>query len=192
MTRLEEAFARIDSYNALDPRPDSGGAEVLYGQRMSARLGAFAPDASEPLQIAVRAQHIGRWRLLRGDYPPGRAGYRRWRSELALLHAESAASIMREVGYGEAEIERMEFLIRKRGLASDGEAQTLEDVACLVFVEYYLADFIDKHEEPKWASVVAKTWKKMSPAGRERALDLAGGGPLAELLARALAQFPGV
>ncbi|MEE8140552.1 MAG: DUF4202 family protein [Alphaproteobacteria bacterium] len=46
------------------PRP----AELLYGQRMSARLAVFCPAASEHLRIAARAQHLERWKLPRPQF----------------------------------------------------------------------------------------------------------------------------
>ncbi len=49
-------------------------------------------------------------------------------------------------GYSDAEIARAGALIRKENLRGDAEAQTLEDVACLVFLEHYAADFAAKHE----------------------------------------------
>ena len=93
--RLREAMARIDAYNQQDPR----GEELLYSQRMTAWLGKLEPNASEALQIAARAQHIGRWTLPRKSYPMDRAGYKKWREELARFHAETSAGILREVGY---------------------------------------------------------------------------------------------
>ncbi|WP_332912350.1 DUF4202 family protein [Algoriphagus boritolerans] len=42
----------------------------------------FAPEASEHLKIAARAQHIGRWRIQRSAYPMDRTGYLTWREEL--------------------------------------------------------------------------------------------------------------
>ncbi len=71
--------------------------------------------------------------------------------------------------------------VRKERLKSDAEAQTLEDVACLVFLEHYLGDFMAKIDEDKLAGILAKTWNKMSPRGREQALEAgvaaAGAGP---------------
>ena len=62
---------------------------LLYGQRMSSELARLIPDASEPLQIAARGQHVERWKLKRADYPEGRAGYLTWRRDQALHHADS-------------------------------------------------------------------------------------------------------
>ena len=44
-------------------------------------------------------------------------------------------------GYDEWSIARASTLVRKEQLRSDAEAQTLENVACLVFLRYYAANF---------------------------------------------------
>ena len=54
----------------------------------------------------------------------------------------------------------------------DPEAQTLEDGLCLVFLETQFADLRARHPAAKIADIVQKTWRKMSPAARELALDL--------------------
>ena len=56
--------------------------------------------------------------------------------------------------------------MRKEQLRSDGEAQTLEDVACLVFFRYYAANFAAKHAREKVVDILLKTQRKMSPRGR--------------------------
>ncbi|HWM86597.1 MAG TPA: DUF4202 domain-containing protein, partial [Kofleriaceae bacterium] len=144
MARLAEALARLDAINAGDPRrerdPVSGeeiAVELLYAQRMSQRLEQLAPDAPEVLRLAARAQHVARWRIPRDSYPEGRTGYKQWRSELARAHADLAAKVMAEVGYDAAPIQRVRDLLTKKGLRTDPEVQTLEDVACLVFLEHY-------------------------------------------------------
>ena len=55
---------------------------------------------------------------------------------------------------------------------SDPGAQTLEDVACLVFLESYFPDFATKHARAKVIDIVRKTWKKMSEPARAAALAL--------------------
>jgi hypothetical protein len=181
--RLARALAAIDAANAEDP----AGKELVYGQRMTAWLAKLAPDAGEPLQIAVRAQHIQRWKIARAAYPEGRAGYKRWRSELARMHAEQAAAIAAAAGYGGDECARVRDLVQKRRLATDPEAQTLEDVACLVFLEHYFAEFQPKHDRAKVIDIVRKTWAKMSEQGRAAALQLPLGPAERALIEEALA-----
>ena len=176
-TLLRAAFARIDADNAEDPNMDQLGAEVvpkevLYGRRMSEWLKRLAPGSSAALRIAVRAQHIGRWKIARSAYPEGRTGYKRWRSDLSRMHAERAAEIVREVGYDDGMAQRVADLISKKKMRSDAEAQTLEDVACLVFLEHYFAPFAAKHHDDRVIDIVKKTLPKMSPHAREVALGL--------------------
>lgn len=190
--RLTAAFAAVDEDNARDPRrvaTDAGEqpAELVYGRRMTAWLDRLAPDASDALRLAVRAQHIGRFRLPRETYPDGRVGYKQWRSELARRHAEDAAAIAARVGYPADVVERVRDLVLKKGLKVDAEAQLLEDVACLVFLEHYFAGFAIKHERAKLVEIVRKTWKKMSARGREAALGLPLGEAERAIVGEALA-----
>lgn len=178
--RLHGVITKIDSVNNRDPRSvilDDAEipGELLYSQRMSKQLLAYAPTASEALQIAARAQHIARWSVPRDDYPPGRSGYRKWRSDLAIFHANKTAEIMqseKNAHYTEAEIERVKHLILKIDLKRDPETQCLEDVICLVFLKYYFTPFAKKHSEEKILKIIRKTWNKMSEKGHDWAMQL--------------------
>lgn len=170
---MEVVFAAIDAINQEDPHLAVGQpASLLYGRRMSQRLQLFADGASDVVQIAVRAQHIGRWKIERSSYPGGRAGYLKWRTDLGKLHAELTSTLLRHRGYSEETITRVTTLLRKRGLKTDPEVQLLEDVACLVFLEHYLHDFAKKHSREKLTNIVQKTWNKMSDAAHKAALTL--------------------
>jgi len=175
--RLRAAFDRFDAENARDEHrePLDGQlvpGELLYARRMSAWLGRVAPDASEALRLAARAQHIRRWEIPRDTYPMTRAGYHQWRTRLGQFHAQVAGEILRDVGFDEAIVARVQSLIRKERLKQDPEAQMLEDVICLVFLESYFADFAKQHDEQKVIGILRKTWRKMSPRGHELALQL--------------------
>ena len=178
MSRLEQAMARIDDANSQDPNlvESAGGPiakELLYSQRMSRWLARLAPAASENLQIACRASHIRRWESARSDFPAGRAGYKKWRSQLLVHHAQVTVAIMAELGYPPEQQERVAAIIKKQGRTTDDEVQTLEDVACLVFLEHEFDGFVAKHEdESKLVNIVAKTWSKMSSRAHEHALAL--------------------
>jgi len=185
--RLQCALDAIDAANARDPTHEAGEpAEFLYGRRMSEALAAFAPDASEPLQIAVRGQHIERWLSPRRAYPEGKAGYFAWRNAAKKRHAERLGQIMAACGYDEAAIARVGALARKEQLRSDGEAQTLEDVACLVFLRYYAARFAAKHPGEKVLDILVKTQRKMSPRGRAAGLDFGFPAPVLALYLQGL------
>jgi hypothetical protein len=176
--KFERVIAAIDAANARDPnctevdgRPEP--AELVYGRRMTATLARIAPEASEHLRIAARGQHIERWSSPRKSYPEGRAGYLSWRNKLKEFHAARLGEIMASAGYGGDDIARVRSLVRKERLKFDREAQLLEDVACLIFLEHHLSEFSRKTDQEKLAGILAKTWKKMSPLGHEHALKLA-------------------
>lgn len=170
--RLQRALAAIDAANARDPCLEAGEpAVLLYGRRMSEALAAFAPGASEALRIAARGQHIERWQSPRHKFPEGRAGYIAWRDAAKKRHAERLAELLAACGYGETTIARVGALVRKENLRRDSEAQTLEDVACLVFLRDHAESFAAKHEGEKVFDILIKTLRKMSPAARAAALD---------------------
>lgn len=188
--RLRAAFARFDAANAEDPnREEVGGAEqpreLVYAQRMTETLERFAPDAPEAVRLAARCQHIRRWTVPRDTYPDGRDGYRRWRTDLAHFHADTAAAILHDVGYGDDTVARVGALLRKERLKADPEVQLLEDVACLVFMEHYLPAFARQHDAEKLAGILRKTWRKMSARGQAAALKLDLEPGPQELVARA-------
>jgi len=193
-SRYNAVIAAIDMANAADPNIiDAEGqaepAELVYGRRMSATLARMAPDASEPLQIAARGQHIERWRLARKSYPEGRVGYLRWRKDAKELHAQRLSDIMAQADYGAGEIDRVGALVRKERLKLDPEAQMLEDVVCVVFLEHYLTPFMAKTELAKLPGILAKTWKKMSEFGHAEALRLNVPPQVLRLLEQGLAEM---
>ena len=191
--RFIRTMAAFDQANANDPRqePDEQGMlvayEVLYARRMSNSLSHFCPQASEALQLAARSQHIERWLLPRDLYPMDRKGYLQWRSELKSRHAARAVEIMQAEGYEAAMCERVAALLKKEKLKSDEESQTLEDVICLVFLQYYFAEFAKAHDEAKLIDILQKTWRKMSAAGHQAALALPLPDEQKALVAKALA-----
>jgi len=195
MDKFQITIADIDALNSQDPHMEiSDGArvpkELLYSQRMTAMLQEFCPEASENLKIAVRAQHIQRFTHPREKYPMDRKGYLQWRTELKKFHGEKAAGIMRSNGYNDEDIKKVDDLINKRQLKSDPEAQTLEDVVCLVFLQYYFDNFINKHveDENKIIDIVQKTWKKMSDKGHDYALSLNHSQKALSIVNKALGQ----
>ncbi|MFB9149778.1 DUF4202 domain-containing protein [Roseovarius ramblicola] len=172
VNKLEFCLSAIDDANAHDPdRTEGQPAAQLYGQRMSAELARLFPDASEPLQIAARGQHVERWVLKRKDFPEGRAGYLTWRTELAKHHAARVAELMGKAGYNIQDIEKAEKMIRKEGIKRDAEVQALEDVICFTFLKWYFAPFAPTQDPEKLDRIVARTARKMSDAGRARVLQ---------------------
>ena len=81
----------------------------------------------------------------------------------------------------------MQSLVKKERIKHDPEAQALEDVTCLVFLEYEFALFAAKHPDDKVIDILRKTWPKMSAQGHAAALALKLPAPLQELVVKALA-----
>lgn len=190
--RLDSVMAAIDAVNARDPTAIEAEGELLpralvYGKRMSAVLDRFMPKAPEVLLIAARAQHIERWVSPRATYPEGRMGYLKWRKDLQQHHAMRCGELMRGEGYREDDIEKVGALLRKERLKYDPLTQTLEDVVCLVFLQYEAPEFIALHDDDKVRDILAKTARKMSPLGLIEAGKLSLDDRLAKLLTEALA-----
>lgn len=181
---FQEAVRRIDEYNRQDP----AGREPDHAAAVLGWILTLRPDASEALQLAGRAQHMGRWRIPRDTYPRNRAGYLRWRKDLQRFHADETAAILQACGYDQGFIDRVRSIMHKQRLKHDAETQTLEDALCLAFVERQLADFSRQHDEEKLVQIIRKTWRKMSPAGQKAAQRLSLDGAVRDLLARSLAE----
>ena len=185
---FDKAIALIDAANSEDPNEEVADAkswpkELLYAHRMSDMLQRYAPDADEAVRLAIRAQHIQRWKSPRSDYPMNRKGYHQWRTGLYKFHAETAAELLQQAGIDAEIIERVKQAVGKRALKSNRDTQMVEDIAGLVFIEHYMQAFADKHpeyDEVKWIDIIRKTWRKMSAPAHE--FSLAGGITLPEPL----------
>lgn len=176
-SKLQQVLTLIDAANADDPKQEtfdgqSFGKEALYSQRMLKELHGFDSDASDVLTLACYAQHVCRWKVARSEYPTGLGGYLKWRTGLAAMHAEILAEAMQTAGYGEDEISRAKLVIQKKQLKKNPESQALEDVICLVFLNYYFAPFAAKYSDEKIIDIVQKTWGKMSEKGHDAALKI--------------------
>ncbi len=175
--KFNAAIAKFDSANQADPNKEHYNGkdyskELLYALRMTDQLSTFEPNASEALKLAVRCQHICRWEIDRQDYEMNRVGYLKWRHDLKIFHAKKAASILEEVGYEQDLIDEVKFLLQKKQLKKHEDTQTLEDVVCLVFLEYYFESFSKKYDKDKLVEILKKTWAKMSDKGHRAALEL--------------------
>jgi hypothetical protein len=173
------AIAAFDQANGEDPNKDTHDGkeypkELLYANRMGEMQERYIPEASDAVKLAVRAQHIQRWKIARSEFPMDRQGYLQWRTKLYKFHAETAARLMQEAGYDNEMTGRVMNIVSKKGLKVNAETQLMEDVADLVFIEHYMMDFATKHpeyEEDKWIQIIRKTWQKMSPRAHEFALS---------------------
>ncbi len=201
MTRDPQAYERatalIDAANSEDPNRETADGrdwpkELLYSQRMSEMIERYAPEADEAMKLAVRAQHIERWKTPRSDYPMGRQGYLQWRTGLYKFHGETAARLLRQAGYDDDVAERVKQAVSKRALKKNPDTQLVEDVTGLVFIEHYMLDFAARHpeyDEQKWLDIIRKTWNKMSDRAHEFALagKIQLPEPLVPLIQKALA-----
>lgn len=189
LNRLNAAFAAIDRANADDPV----GKELPHAEMAVAWVRRLrGDDAPEPLLLAARAHHVRRWEIPRSTYPEGRAGYLKWKRDLQQHHASVVAPLLRDAGYDAGVVERVQAIVRKQGLATDPDVQTLEDALCLVFLETQFADLAARLDDEKMVDILAKSLKKMSPAGRAVALEFEPGLSDHErsLLAAALERGP--
>ena len=195
---LDKAMALIDAANSEDPNQVSADGkdwpkELLYSHRMSDMLQRFAPDADDAVQLAIRAQHIQRWKSRRDAYPMDRIGYLQWRKDLYKIQAQTAIDLLAQAGYGEDVTGRVYQAVAKLKIKENPDTQLLEDVTDLVFIEHYMLEFVDKHpdySEDKWLDIVRKTWNKMSAAAQQFALsgNIRLPEPLVPLIQKAVAK----
>lgn len=189
--RFERAIARFDEENGQDPNTEVVDSkpqprELIYAKRLTDWVRKLAPSASEILLLAARCQHICRWKIPRDSYPMDRPGYLKWRAELKNFHAAKAGAILREVGYDEEMVHKVQDLNLKKNFPKDPECRTLEDALCLLFLEHQLADLAERFDEAKMINAVQKSWIKMSPQGREEALKIPMNERALQLVAKAL------
>ena len=189
--RFEAALRRFEEENSHDPNIEtvngiSHPREWLYAQRLTDWVLRLCPAASEELRLAARCQHICRWEIPRQSYPMTRAGYLQWRAALKKFHAQKTGDILREAGYPEDVIRRVQDLNLKKHFPDDPEARVLEDALCLVFLEFQLAGLAARTAEDKTINALQKSWQKMTGAARAEALKLNYGEREKALLERAL------
>ncbi len=175
----DKALALIDAANGEDPNLVNADGkdwpkELLYSERMTDMLGRFNPDADDAMKLAIRSQHIQRWKSPRNAYPMDRIGYLKWRKDLYKIQANTAAKLLVQAGYGDNVIDRVKNAVAKKNIKGNPDTQLLEDVTDLVFIEYYLLEFVAKHpdySDQKWIDIIQKTWQKMSDKAHEFALS---------------------
>jgi hypothetical protein len=126
------------------------------------------------MKLAIRAQHIERWKSPRKAYSEGRIGYLQWRKDLYKIQASRAAELMAEAGYEQDACNRAWQAVAKKNIKGNPDTQLLEDVTDLVFLEHYILEFVGKHpdySEEKWIEIIQKTWRKMSAEAQQFALS---------------------
>jgi hypothetical protein len=186
-----KARAAIDAAHSADPKRSADGrpAELVYADNMERWVLKFEPEAPEILRLAARCQHLERWTTPRDSFPMDKAGYHAWRRGLYTKQADRARQILLEAGVSEAEADEAAVWVSKTGLRTNDGSQTLEDAACLVFLESEIADFAASHAdypEEKFVDILRKTWRKMTPRAQAAALELKLPEPIAALVRRAV------
>lgn len=176
--RFQRAIDLIDLANGGDPnlietadgpRPK----ELVHAELLTRWIRELDAAPSEPLLLAARGHHIRRWVMPRSSYAKGRSAYLQWRRDLHRFHAEEVGAILERAGYEAATVARVQQIVRKERLTLDAEVQTLEDGLCLVFLQLQLDQTAESvADDDRMVDVLRKSWRKMSPAGREFALGL--------------------
>jgi hypothetical protein len=188
--RFEAALRQFDEENSRDPNIEqvAGAAharELVYAEWLTEWVLKLCPEASEELRLAARCQHLCRWMSPRDSYPMTRAGYLKWREDLKHFHAQRAGEILREAGYADEMIARVQSLNLKKNFPQDPESRVLEDALCLVFLQHQFTDLAAKASEEKMLNALRKAWKKMTPRAQELAKTLFYSEREKELLERA-------
>ncbi len=147
------------------------------------------PSASPLLRLAARCQHLERWTVPRDSFPMDRTGYLTWRRSLYTKQAERARGLLIEAGVPVEEAAELAIWVSKNGLKTNPGTQALEDAACLVFLENEIEAFAASHAgypKEKFVGILQKTWRKMSPAAHDFALQLPLAPGIAALVQEAL------
>src|SRR4030095_12403531 len=174
--RFKAALLAFDQANSQDPKKETWEDrelpyELLYSQWMTECVKKLHTNPSEALLVAARGQHLRRWEIPRADFDPGRIGYLKWRKFLYQFHAEKAGETLKQVGYPEETIRKVQDINLKKSI-KDPDTQTIEDALCLIFLQYQFRDFLKKTPRQKMPDIIKKSWVKMSPKAREISLTL--------------------
>ncbi|SPO27927.1 probable ABP140 - actin filament-binding protein [Ustilago trichophora] len=153
----------------------------------------------ELLRIAARCQHLERFLTPRASYPDGKAGYLKWRRDLYKIQADRAKELLLEAGVEEKDANWVHKWVSKTELnpgkeTGDMGTQLLEDAAVLVFLQQELELFAGQHqeyEEQKFVDIIKKTWRKLSPLGKQEALKLSMPKGLEPIVLKGIAAMEG-
>jgi hypothetical protein len=190
------AINNINKIHSLDPnQADHEGskipAELLYANQCTEWLFKLKPEASELEELAAKCQHFKRWEIPRSSYPTGKKGYYQWRIFLYDYQANEAAKVLSEAGYSNEDIETVKQMVAKKEVRKNHQAQLIEDVACLVFLEHYMQPFAatkKEYSEEKWLKIIRMTWGKMTPKAHEFALKIKFSPEIFKLINKALTE----
>jgi tRNAThr (cytosine32-N3)-methyltransferase len=120
-----------------------------------------------------------------------KSGYHAWRRSLYIKQAERARALLLEAGVPDGEAAEVATWVSKTGLKTNPGTQTLEDAACLLFLENEISAFAAQHAEysrEKFVDILRKTWRKMSVPAQQAALSLRLPDAIATLVREAVGQ----
>jgi len=175
---LHETDSNLDIVNGSE-KP----SELVYSQRMLETLAGFSSNADFALQLAVQCEHIERWKIARNLFPMDKPGYFQWRKAVMEFQLSRTVETLKTVGIDDADSAEVTDILSKKGKEKNDKAQIVEDVACIVFVQWYLEAFAAKHDFEKVVDIVRKTVKKMSNEG----LNAVQAKPLSDYVHKVLA-----
>ncbi|CEH15554.1 Predicted methyltransferase [Ceraceosorus bombacis] len=203
---LQKARQLVDEAHSADPESkelryadgvESWASKLLsdYPSSTSHFSTLRSGHARKVVLLAARCQHLERFKTPRSSYPDGKAGYLKWRRGLYDTQANRAKELLLSAAVSEEDAENVAMWVRKEDLKpgkEGGEAgtQLLEDAAVLVFLEEQLAAFAQAHPDytrEKVIDILKKTWRKLSPVGKEAVSDLTFPDALAGIIAEATA-----
>jgi hypothetical protein len=183
----KKACLAIDEVHAKDANIElvdgvEMAAELIYSQRMLKVLTEFLVDADYKISLAAQCQHFERWAVARSLYPMDKKGYFQWRKAIMEYQLKRTSEVLASCGIALNDIEGIRDVLQNRGKKDHVQGQVIEDVACIVFVEWYLAAFAAKHEQDKVIGIVKKTVKKISEEGMKAISTRPLSGTVQEIL----------
>lgn len=185
MANKNKALTAIENILLQDPKNEA----LTYSQQCFEWLQKLEPTYSDAQEFAARCQHFKRWEIPRSDYPMDKKGYYQWRIYLYDYQANETAKVLEEADYDGDFITTVKEMIAKKDIKKNTNSQLIEDVACLVFLQYHITPFAatKDYSEEKWIKIISRTWAKMSDKAHKFALEINYPPAILSLIKKALA-----
>ena len=168
--QYQKAIAQIDALHNADPNTvehdaQTVSAEWLYSERMLQILLLHTPSADYVLKLAAKCQHNKRWEIPRSTFEINKKGYYQWRAAIMEHQLAVTTQALHQSGLEAADIELVCNALRSKNDKTHAQAAIIEDVACLVFIKWYLVDFASQFDVEKATVILKKTAAKMTDYG---------------------------
>lgn len=164
--QFQKAIGLIDAAHSEDPTIEDGQkAELLYSNRMLEVLAIVAPNASAELKLAAKVQHMQRWGLPRATFSIDKKGYYQWRAAVMEHQLNVSTDLLSQAGIPVESIDNIVDALKNKNDKANQNASIIEDTACLVFIKWYLTEFIGQFDTEKAKNILMRTAKKMSVHG---------------------------